>query len=100
MCRTFLISRPTVTLAAERHGQAAGAACKNVEARKTRMAGPVSFSRWFAREPADSPPLPKSLRLSELGLVELPRSTGKDQSLTADAVNPQSFAAGQGQCVV
>src|SRR5262245_40355906 len=64
------------------------------------MAAPVSFSRWFARRPSRSPPLPKSLRFSELGLVELPRSTGKDQSLTADAVNRQFVAAGQGQCVV
>jgi hypothetical protein len=28
-----------------------GTACKDVEARKTKMAGPVSFSRWL---PADS----------------------------------------------
>src|SRR5262245_51667662 len=29
-------------------GQAAGAACKDIEAQKTRMAAPLSFSRWFA----------------------------------------------------
>jgi crotonobetainyl-CoA:carnitine CoA-transferase CaiB-like acyl-CoA transferase len=32
---------------AQRSGKAAGAACKDVEARKTRMAAPVSFGRWF-----------------------------------------------------
>jgi hypothetical protein len=31
---------------AERYGYAAGAACKNVEARKTSLAAPVSFSRF------------------------------------------------------
>jgi hypothetical protein len=34
--------------AAERLSQAAGAACKDVEARKTRMAAPVSFTCWLA----------------------------------------------------
>jgi hypothetical protein len=33
--------------AAERPGQAAGAAWKNVDARKTKNGGPVSFSRWL-----------------------------------------------------
>src|SRR5260370_35982246 len=32
---------------AERQGQAAGSACKNVDALQTKMAAPASFSRWF-----------------------------------------------------
>src|SRR5262245_38234447 len=32
----------------ERYGEAAGAACKHVEAQNTRMAAPVSFSHWLA----------------------------------------------------
>jgi hypothetical protein len=30
----------------------AGAAWKNVDARKTKMAAPVSFSRWFGDAPS------------------------------------------------
>ena len=37
------------TSAAERPSSAAGAACKEVEARKTKTAAPVSFSLWFGR---------------------------------------------------
>jgi hypothetical protein len=37
--------------AAERSAKLTGAACKGVEARKTRMAAPVSFTRWFGTAP-------------------------------------------------
>ena len=32
------------------HDDPPGAACKDVEARKTRMAAPLTFSRWFGAE--------------------------------------------------
>jgi len=40
----LLVSKPFTFSVAERQGEAAGAACKDVAARKTRMAAPVSFS--------------------------------------------------------
>jgi hypothetical protein len=47
--------RDEPSCAAERYGYVAEAACKDVEARKTKMAAPVNFSRWLA--PALTPPL-------------------------------------------
>ena len=41
--------RPHPARLAERYGWAAGVACKDVEARKTRMAAPINFSRWFGK---------------------------------------------------
>jgi len=40
----LLVRKPCTFSVAARQGYAAGAACKAVEARKTRMAAPVSFS--------------------------------------------------------
>src|SRR5262249_48028998 len=47
-----LPAAPADLLEAERQGQAAGAALKNAEARETRMAAPVSFSRVSVRPTA------------------------------------------------
>ena len=66
-------------------GQAADAACNNVEARRTWIAAPFSFSRWFAADIATqhrrqaTPPCKDQRRrqwagpgVGPLWLVELP----------------------------
>src|SRR5262249_51605460 len=52
---------------AELQGQAAGAACKDVVARKTRMAALLTFSRW-----SDALSLPLAFRLLCFGFRLLP----------------------------
>src|SRR5205085_2326438 len=87
-----IVHRMDHLLNAERYGSAAGAACNDVEARKTRTAAPVSVSRWFGGPPR------LDLRLLEIRvtapltgsgeiLPDLPRRRVDDVGVAGDAAH-------------